>query len=143
MNLILFGLVVALLWAIAPLIHKYLLTHTNYKVIMLLSAVTYVIVMCIYSIVNYNDIFFQLKQINTKNIILIIFVSLITLVIANIIYLSILQNNNSYVVCALTYSSPIFTLIFAYLFFKEKVTLLGLFGVIFVVIGIICLAFNN
>jgi drug/metabolite transporter (DMT)-like permease len=39
--------------------------------------------------------------------------------------------------------SPVFTLLIAFFFLKEKITPIGFFGVVFIVMGVVMLAFNK
>ena len=61
----------------------------------------------------------------------------------NWIYMSILEDHDSYIITALVSISPLFTLILAYLFTKEKVTLWGAFGTILIILGILMISYNE
>ena len=62
---------------------------------------------------------------------------------ANLLYFIILNKHESSVVSALIYSSPVFTLVLAMLFAKEKVSIVGIMGIILITLGVICIAFNE
>jgi drug/metabolite transporter (DMT)-like permease len=69
--------------------------------------------------------------------------SVITGFLANLLYFYILKDNDSYIVAALTYSAPVFTLVLAYLFLNERMTVLGVTGVLLIVLGVVAVAFNE
>ena len=85
----------------------------------------------------------QPKKITKKDIIIIVLTSAIATFMANVLYYTILKNHESSLISALIYSSPIFTLILAYIFLKERINTIGIFGILFIVLGIICIAMNN
>lgn len=58
-------------------------------------------------------------------------------IIAGMLHFNILQKYDSNIVCALTYSAPLFTLLLAYFLFSEKITLLSGTGIVFIVAGVI------
>ena len=55
----------------------------------------------------------------------------------------LLEDNDSYIITALVCISPFFTLILAYLFTKEKITIYGVLGTIFIVFGILLISYND
>ena len=71
------------------------------------------------------------------------FTFLLTAFLANILYFSVLAKNKSFVVSALIYTSPIFTLILAWWVLKEDINIYGLIGVLFIVTGIILISYNT
>jgi drug/metabolite transporter (DMT)-like permease len=60
--------------------------------------------------------------------------------VANYLYYQVIRNNTSYIVAALVFSAPFFTVILSYLFLKEELTLLSGLGVFLIVAGVILLA---
>lgn len=73
----------------------------------------------------------------------LVFVTIICGFGANILYLWVLQHNDSYVVTAVAFTSPIFTLILAYFILNERVTPISVVGVFMIVIGVYCISMNN
>lgn len=63
--------------------------------------------------------------------------------VANLIYLFVLKKHQSYLVSALIYAAPAFTLLLAYFLLKEDISVIGFIGVIMVIIGTICIALND
>ena len=66
--------------------------------------------------------------------------SIITVFVANLIYVYILKKHEGYVISALVYSSPAFSLLLTYLFLRQKITIYGMIGVLLVVLGVVFLA---
>jgi drug/metabolite transporter (DMT)-like permease len=54
-----------------------------------------------------------------------------------------LKKHDSYIISALIYSSPIFTLLLACLFLNEQITYYGLLGVLFIVVGVGFISTND
>jgi drug/metabolite transporter (DMT)-like permease len=106
---------------------------------MLFSAAIYTFLIIIYASMNVNTIYKDIHNITKKDIIIILLTSAIATFMANVLYYTILKNHES----SLIYSSPIFTLILAYIFLKERINTIGIFGILFIVVGIIFIAMNN
>jgi len=141
--LLFFALLISFFWGIQPIIHKLLLRKINPKTMLILNSTVYFFCIIWFTIYNYQEFKTDLKNMDLKSFLIIVFTAVITAFLANMIYFYILKNNDSYIVSALIYSSPVFTLIFAYLFLKEKITKYGLIGVIFIIIGILFIAKNT
>lgn len=143
MYVIAIALFVSFLWGLAPIIHKHVLKSVDPKVVMVTGGLFYSICLFTFAIYYLKDIKSGFKKLQLRNALWIGFASIITAFIANLIYFYILKDHDSYVIAALIYSSPVFTLILAYYLLKEKVTMMGFVGVAFIMIGIICLALNE
>ena len=137
------ALFVSFLWGVQIICHKILLKKTNFKVIMVVGSIFYFICVALFTASYWNTLKKDIVKLDAKSILLIGFASICSAFIANLIYLYILKDHSSYVVSALIYSSPIFTLILAYLMLKEKVTFIGAIGVVLIVVGVICLSLNE
>jgi len=74
---------------------------------------------------------------------ILILLPIFTVFLANILYYNILKTHESSIISALIYSSPVFTLIIAYLFLKERLDIYGLSGVCAIILGVILIAMNN
>lgn len=137
-----FALLVALLWGIQPNIHKYVLGDLNYKTIMVLGFIFYLACMLLFIPFVWKDVVADKPKISTKSVAFIAISSIFCAFLANVLYLFALKHHKSYVVSALVYSSPIFTLFVSALILKERITISGGIGVAFITIGILCLAFD-
>ena len=142
-NILFLGLFVALLWAIPPIAHKFLLKTIDVNLIMIIGGFSYFACLLVYTMYHYNDVKINFPKLSWTEIFLISVTSIIMAFLANLIYLYMLKKHESYIVCAITYSSPIFVLMFALLFFKQKINFYGYIGVILTVVGLIILSFND
>jgi drug/metabolite transporter (DMT)-like permease len=73
----------------------------------------------------------------------VIALSVFTIFMANMIYYYILKNHDSSIISALIYSSPVFTLIIAHLFLKERLDIYGVSGIFAIIIGVILISQNK
>jgi drug/metabolite transporter (DMT)-like permease len=62
---------------------------------------------------------------------------------ANLIYFHILKKNNSAIVAALTYSSPIFVLLLSVLFLKEPIHPITVIGILTAVFGVVLISYGS
>jgi drug/metabolite transporter (DMT)-like permease len=85
----------------------------------------------------------DLYRLTTKDILLLLFEGVFILFVANVIYYYVLKDNESSIVIALESSTPFFTLIFAYLLLNEKINFNGIIGIILIILGVICISYNN
>lgn len=140
---ILLALLVAFLWGVAPVIHKHVLKSISPHVVLIISGVSYITCLAIFAAIHQRKLIEGIKHIHAKYVLIIALTSIFTAFIANIIYLNVLKHQDSYIISALIYACPVFTLILAYVFLKEKVTLFGGLGVFFIILGVICIIFNE
>ena len=143
-SFIFLALFVALLWAIAPILHKIAFkSGITPPTMMFVGSIFYFICMIGYSVAHRHTLQKEVKMLNIKAVAIIATASILTAFIANLVSLALIKRHVSYVVTAITFCSPIFTLILGYLVLKERVTILGVVGVLLVVCGILCLAFTS
>jgi uncharacterized membrane protein len=135
MNVILLSLIVALFWAINPIIIKTVLKNTSFPLILLLSNLTSFTAVILFSFLNKNNILNDWKKMETKDMYLIITNTLIFGFTATLLYLYLLKNNDVNLIIGLTYMSPIFAIILSKYILKENVTHLSYLGILFIVIG--------
>ena len=128
---------------IVQVAHKSILTHISPITIMLVSAFIYAFLIIIYAAFNKNIIYKDIYNISKKDILIILFSSGIAAFFGNVLYFNILKNHDSSIISALIYSCPMFTLIIAYLFLKERINTIGILGILFIVLGVICISMNG
>lgn len=58
-------------------------------------------------------------------------------------YYYILKDHETSIISALIYSSPVFTLVIAYLFLKERLDIYGFSGILAIIVGVILVSQNN
>jgi hypothetical protein len=133
----------AFLWGVSPVIHKFLLSTYNQITIMIIISLIYTVclLLCLpfYSNMVYKDIL----KLNAPDIILFLIAGVFTLFLGNAIYYYVLKDNHSHVISSLDSCAPFFTLIFAYLLLKEKINIFGILGTILIVLGVICISYND
>lgn len=135
------SLAVSFLWAIPPIIQKSLMKTMDQKALLFYTWVFYSVCVIIYAFIHWESI--SQQKLSTTTLFWIAVTASISGLIGNIIYLYVLKRYDSHIVTALTYSSPLFTLVMAYLILHEKITLMGALGVMLIASGVICLAFNT
>ena len=143
MDVIMISLFVALLWGITPIIHKHVLKNTDPKVVVITGGVIYFVCVMIFGLYFYEDIKDGISKMTWTTFAWIASASIFTAFLANILYIFTMKKYKSHVVTALTYSSPFFTLILAYFILKEKVTWKSFLGVVFIVCGVLLIAYNQ
>jgi len=142
-NYIVLALLISFLWGIQPVIYKHLLTIINPFTLMVLNgSLNFICLGLLYLYYN-KEINTDFKKLSIKDYGLIFFIVIITVFLTNIIFYSILQNNDTSIITALVYSAPIFTLIMAYFILKERINIFGILGIILIILGVICIAYND
>jgi drug/metabolite transporter (DMT)-like permease len=140
---VLLALLVAFLWGAAVNIHKTLLDKMDHVVVMLVGGFFYFSAVLIYSYLNRYTVMKDWTKLNTYTISLIAINSILSGFLAGLIYFYVLKKSDSYIVSALVYSSPVFTLLIAYFVLRERVTWRGFLGVLLITVGIIMIALNE
>jgi drug/metabolite transporter (DMT)-like permease len=110
---------------------------------MLLSGSVFLTLVAILSLSKRREIIADLTKIALKDAFILVSLPLFTVFIAQIIYYYILKDHESSIISALIYSSPVFTLIFAYLFSKERLDIYGISGIFAIVMGVVLISQNN
>jgi uncharacterized membrane protein len=137
------ALLISFLWGLSPVLHKHVLTNIHPKTVLVVSSVIYMICTVVYFIVYRNIIVPDVRNLDRKSLLFIAITAILCGFFTNILYFHILKRYESHIVSALIYSSPVFTLLIAFFFLKEKITPIGFFGVVFIVMGVVMLAFNK
>lgn len=140
---LLMSLFTSFLWGLSPVIQKHLLEKFDKRSLMLFYASANILFIVLMLSFFNNKLYSDIKSLNTYDIFLISAYTFFTIFMANLIFLEVLKYNNSHEVAAIEGIYPFFTLVLAYMFLKEKITAFGILGVIFVVLGVICISFND
>jgi len=131
------GLFISFLWGIQTVIHKHLLDHISGLSIMLYSTILYTLLLCITAYYHKSIIIKDLKKIDLRISAILFFVAFFTLFVTNMLYYYILNHHESSFVSAIISTAPIFTVIFAYLFLKERLSMYGIMGIVSLILGLI------
>lgn len=139
------ALLVAFLWGIHPVITKFLLSSQDisFQTLIVLSSAAYF--MCTIGLaVYYRDVMKKdVSKMTWRNIFWISVISILCGFLANLIYFKVLKTHQSYVVSALIYAAPMFSLLCAWLFLREKISKYGLLGVMLIIVGTFFIAYNE
>ena len=137
------ALFVSFLWGLMPVVHKHLLDKFNQITVMVLQSVIYCALIVILGFARKDEILEDVKKMSVRDAAIFFLVTLFCAFFANIIYFYLLKNHESSIISALIYSSPVFTLIIAYLFLKERLDIYGLSGIFAMILGVILISQNN
>ena len=137
------ALFVAFLWGIHPILNKILLGKFNLPTVVVLNNIVYFLAVIVFFFINYTEIAKDIKKINGQDLLILFSVALFAGFLANLLYYYILKSHESSLVSALVFSSPIFTLAVAYFFMKEQLNSFGILGILFITLGVVCIAYND
>ena len=140
---ILIAIFVALLWGIAPILLKRLVTKFDKITILVIDGLLYFLFLLLIGYKYYDKIVKDIPKINAFDVSLMFFTAVITGLMGNLIYMLLLEGHDSYIITALVSISPFFTLVLAYFFTKEKITLWGLMGTVLIIAGILMISYND
>ena len=127
---------------LAPVIHKYVMKDLSFQTVMFIEAFLICIATVFFGIYYYDHIVNDIHKLNMKTFGLLLLAGILCGFVTNFIYFSLIKNNDSYIVTALTYCSPFFTLFLAYYLLQEKITYSGFVGVVLIVFGVMFISFN-
>jgi drug/metabolite transporter (DMT)-like permease len=134
----LLAFLIAIIWGISPVLLKILMININIPIYILIFIQSLIFFICsiIYIFIyKTNEIYQNLNDIKSYIPILIL-ISFFTTYIANILYIYIIKSNININLMILIISLfPIITIIFSYIFLKQKITINFIFGILFIFIG--------
>ena len=110
---------------------------------MLISTIVNFSLILAVSITRNKEILADMNKLTFRDLFILVLVSSFTIFLANMMYYYILKNHESSIISALVYSSPVFTLIIAYIFFKERLDIYGVSGILLMIFGVILVSNNN
>ena len=136
-----YSLLVALLWAIGIIINKKIITYLNSPALALtLTSIIATITCIIYVLVNERHNI----EISWKIILLVLAAGTIGSFLPNIIFFNLLKKNPSYLVAALAYTTPLIVLLITVFYYRERLDVRHVIGVVLIVMGVIlCLSKNG
>lgn len=139
---ILLALIISFLWGTVPVVHKYLLTKYQPITIMIISHVVYLSLLLITVLFERKAFLNDINKMSLKDALIIVTASIFGLYIGYKLYYYILKDHKSSIISALIYSSPVFTLIIAYIFLKEHLSIYGYLGIFSILLGVIFISQN-
>jgi drug/metabolite transporter (DMT)-like permease len=136
-------LFVAFLSGILPIVHKVLLKKFQPMSLLIFSGFLYFMAILLLSLTQLDNLKKDFAKITQTDALYIGFGSIVCVFFANIMYYTSLEKHKSYLVSTIIDSAPMFTLFFAVLLLKEHVSLIGILGVFFVLLGVACICIND
>ena len=128
------------LFAINPVINKYMLQFISVKSLVLITGLTYIIVSTILTFFLYDKEFQKdfdtLFKNNGKYLWLIMLSFPIIHLITHYFYFSLIRDHKTYFATALVASYPLLTAVFGFLMLNETITISHIIGIAFIVSGI-------
>jgi len=137
------SLLIAFAWGIIPSIQKYALHSLPVITVFAIGSVVYFIGAMIFITYYRKEVVTSLSTIDLKVFGLLVFSGFFCALLPNLLFIKILKHNSSYILTALSYTSPVFTLLLSYLWLKEEITLHQVFGILLIIIGVILVAYNK
>jgi transporter family protein len=128
---------VAFCWSIVPIFYKKILSRVPAESVFLLYYVTAFFLLSCYVVFNWDNINLHTEKLNSNIIMELLIVVLSGSLIANYLYYTVLEKNDTYLVTILTAVSPLFTILIAYLYLGENISSMKWLGIIITIIGLV------
>jgi transporter family protein len=135
-----FAFIIAFIWGLSPVLVKYLIKNNNIPtyIIILIQSIIYAIASILYIIIYKIDYIYNDINIHKKHIPLLALISLLSVYIANVLYIYIISKGISINIISIIISLyPIITFIFAYFILNETITINTLMGFLLIIMGLI------
>jgi uncharacterized membrane protein len=132
---------VAFLWSLQPILHKMLKKNIDVFILFILVWIFTSLFMIFFLFYYKNHIYENIINLTKFEILIFINIGLMC-VLANYLYFNIIKIEDSYIVSAIIYSSPLFTILVAYLLLQENISISSVIGILLIFIGTIILSFN-
>ena len=139
------SLVVALLWAVSPIIHKHVFKHDKLSpmTMLVVSFPFYLVAVLLYAWVHRRQLQDDVHKLNGRVMFWLAISSLLGGFLANVLYFQVLQHHDSYIVTTIMYSSPLFVFLLALALLKERVSAVSALGVLLIVLGTVLIAYHE
>lgn len=137
-SIIVLCLITAFCWSLSPVIYKIAMNDLPQCTVVVFSAFVYGILALLYFTYHREEVVLSLNAQSSTSFYWLILVN-IAIFIGQLLYVHSLSKEKSYIVSSITYTSPLFTLLLAWLILKEDVRLINFIGVITIVAGTLLL----
>ena len=134
-------ILVAFLWSLHPICHKILKNKIDVFFIFILIWFFTSIFMILILIYYKDHIYVNLINLTKIELLILTALGLIS-VLANFIYFYVIKHDNSYIVSAITYCSPLFTIFIAFLILNENFTFNSVIGITLIIVGASILSYE-
>lgn len=133
-------LLVALIFGLVPIIEKYVLSFIQVESLLVVSGIVYFVVVALYALLaNRNEALatdFRIMADKPLVAALVVLSAFLILIVANYLYLCVLQNNKTHLVTAVIASYPLVTAVVSYMFLNEVITGAHALGILAIVGGV-------
>jgi drug/metabolite transporter (DMT)-like permease len=136
------ALFISFVWGATPIVHKYIFNSFAFmtpETMLVVGGILYFIFTMCYFGCNRAKVMEPLKQLPLPIFVLMGITALVGF-LANYLYFNVIGKHASYLVSALIFSSPFFTLVLSYMLLKEDISITSFIAIILIVVGIIMLA---
>lgn len=137
------SLLVAFLWATSTIIQKHALKDLNPATVMIVSSCFYMACLAMYGLWKKDIVYSDLKNVRASTIATVCFSAIVGGFLAQFLFIYLLQSQNSAVVTALTFTSPVFVLLMSIFLLHERSHLLSVIGIITVFVGVSLVAYGD
>jgi drug/metabolite transporter (DMT)-like permease len=135
---------VAILWAVNTVIYKNAMNKSiGQKTVSVIGVFTFFTCMVCFAIYNRKEILTDIENAKNQDILLIIIGAMLGLFIGNALFMYLLEKNNSSLVAAIAYTSPIFVFIISVIIFRESIEPIKVFGIVLAVTGVSIICYNK
>lgn len=131
---------VALLWAIGGIFQKQALSVISPTTLLVLGCIIYTPLVFLYGLYYRKHVIYEVKQLTPYLIGVITMFVALSMFYSIVLYYKLLQKHDVHKVTAVTFISPIFTLLLASLVLGERITLKSVVGVLLIVGGVVCIS---
>jgi drug/metabolite transporter (DMT)-like permease len=141
-SVIYIALVVSMLWAIQPIIQKYILKRTSWKLFIIFNGVINVVILTLFGTLYYKELREEMEMIKMRDIILLLVILSFINLIAASLYFYILSTKNTYDVVIITSMYFIGTILLNALLFNEVMSKNQIIGAMLVIFAVGITALN-
>lgn len=131
--------IVAIMWGIGTQMERHVLQFIDTKTLYIIMGFTLACASLVISVIYRKPIMRDFKQ-STSYIYFAILTGLIAIVISGFIFqkaLSLSTTKNVHCVTAIAFAAPVVTMLVSILYFKEKLTIKSMVGVVLVSLGVL------
>lgn len=137
------AILIAFLWGVMPVCHKYVLKSHDPLALIIVGSAVYAVCTFVLLAVQWRRIKKDLVTWRWRTVALLGGVTVVSAFLANLLYMYILQKNESHIVIALVCTSPAFTYLLAMALLGERPTAMSTLGVVLITAGIVCVGMQR
>lgn len=140
------SIIIAFFWSLSAILTKHLSLNLPAPILMFASSVLYASVTATYAwfaVRKNRKLHWDDVRWTRKSVIAIVLLVVFGTFLPNILFLRLIKNHDASIVTALTYVSPIFTVVLGYLLFRERVSKWSIGGILLIVVGVMMVAMHQ